>query len=568
MNAQPCIDELQIKPSASAIGSGSPSAWSLLLHSLVIVLFAVGLLSLCRGIYFDGLKASDGVSYATTARNYSEGHGLLSSVILPGLIDVVSTERSGQPFVLQAPLWPILLGEWFKIFGSSIEMMHVFSGLLCVIAAVESWWLGYFMSRRIAVGYIAALLFMSNAWCVSSAQQGLNAPLQCAITGAIFLSLFWRPTIGIVIGTGILVGLATLTRENGIFCMAAVAICWFAAFKAKTGANSLREFLSDKTQVFYLVLALATALAIAGGLAFLESARKADVIGRWDAPTLRLTFLYETSADSKSWLYQFQPEVFKIDPTQFFLHHPKELVQKMYHMIKVGFVQQTLPTWISQAGFLLPVVFPWFFRETKGRWVAFGLLLTISCQLLFGSMSFLHFTYFLTYLPVLCPVIATTAFELWRKVNWPKWTYMAPLSAGLAVYALLPIPYNYVSLLSGRADLGGDFRNLSVSQERKLFEFVERNTSETEIVAMYPHTLVSWYTHRTTMLYGGAPEFRISDSDMWKQIDARVGIDAIVLTSLLNENPSMKLPAGFELACSLNEPEIQAWLFRRIPARP
>src|SRR2546423_6953785 len=87
----------------------SPRIRPLVVHSLIVVLLAAGTLCLYRGIYFDGVKSSDGISYAMVARNLSEGRGLTSSVIQPGFINVLPTDRQGQPFILQAPLWPTLL---------------------------------------------------------------------------------------------------------------------------------------------------------------------------------------------------------------------------------------------------------------------------------------------------------------------------------------------------------------------------------------------------------------------------------------------------------------------------
>jgi hypothetical protein len=331
-------------------------------------------------------------------------------------------------------------------------------------------------------------------------------------------------------------------------------------------SHSLWQFMRSRTALLSLALPLAAVVVIAFGISFIEAWRKASLIGRWDLPAFRMTFLYGTSIYGLHWHYQFEPEVFAVSPLNYFLRHPKELLSKMYYMLNVGFVRETLPQLLSPAGLFLPLAFPWFIKETRGRRVALGLFAALACQIVFAAMSYLHFTYFFTYLPALCPVIAATALAFYRRsFAAPRIGFAALLYGGLLFYCIAPIAYNVFIAASGKADLGGDLTAISASQASKMVDFVERNTPKDAVVATctYNSVYVSWYTRRVILQYCAAPACRISDSDMWRRIDRRLPVDYILLSSISAENPSMKVLPGFELVHTLNEPDIQAWLFAR-----
>ena len=216
----------------------------------------------------------------------------------------------------------------------------------------------------------------------------------------------------------------------------------------------------------------------------------------------------------------------------------------------------------------IPLVFPWFFREAKGRVVAFGLLLTLACQLILGSMSYLHFTYFFAYLPALCPVIGATAFECFRRSNITrKISFAGVLLVTLGVYGLAPAGYNMFLLASGRQALGGDLTSISSIQQAKMIEFVENHTPKTAVIAAstYDCCYLQWPTRRTFICFLSTPEFQIADSEMWRNIDRRIPIDYILLSSASapNVDPTRPLLPGFVLVNFIDEPDLQAWLFRR-----
>jgi hypothetical protein len=238
----------------------------------------------------------------------------------------------------------------------------------------------------------------------------------------------------------------------------------------------------------------------------------------------------------------------------------------MYFMLSTGFLRQTVPVLLSSAGVFLPMVFPWLFKEAKGRAVALGLLLTLACQLVLGSMSYLHFTYFFAYLPALCPVIGATALECFRRSHIGKTlSFGGVILVTLGLYSLAPAGYNIFALASGRQPLGGDLTGISSTQQARMVEFIENHTPKNAVIAAstYDCCYLQWPTRRTFICFLSTPEFQIADSDMWQKIDRRIPIDYILLTSASKEDPSRPLLPGFVLVQSINEPDLQARLFRR-----
>src|SRR2546428_566432 len=102
------------------------------LHCIAVFLLEATFLGISHVLFFHGLESSDGLNYAVVARNVAEGHGLSSSVIQPGLMTIVPSTRAGQPFIIQEPLWPLVLGAWFRLVGASVMAIEVLSGLLFV----------------------------------------------------------------------------------------------------------------------------------------------------------------------------------------------------------------------------------------------------------------------------------------------------------------------------------------------------------------------------------------------------------------------------------------------------
>lgn len=514
------------------------------------------------------LRSSDGINYATVARNVMAGRGLVSSVVQPGLIDVVPSDRRGQAFVIQAPLWPVVLGGWFKLFGASATSVAWLGGLLTSLAVLGAWWLGWLLSGSASVGYLAAVMTLLNPHLLSGSMAGVTTSFQALLFVLVFLVLYLTPTPWRVVLTGLLLGVAILTRENSVFLLGGAAFSWYASARRRAGGTGPLGLGSWRGVAVFVV-----ALTVAGGLvtaaATAEARRKAELIGDWDAPTVRMTFLYDTPVGNRGWYFIHGYEGLGISPARYFLDHPTELVRKVAYQLAVAFAEQTLPALLSTTPWFVPVVVPWMFTDPLARRFGASVLVVLGLQTVIGSPSSLHFSYYFAFLPVLYPLVATSIVMLSRRLGRrrPEPRRVRVLCAVLIVYALVPAVLNAGSLVAGGPLRAGDY-DLTPSQERRLASLIIDNTAPGAVIVSSHAPLLAWTTGRTVIQYSGAAAYRISDSEMWRRIDRRLPIDAIMLTSLAGERPDMPLLPGFRLVRRLDDPDLGAWLFARVRDEP
>ncbi|MBV9119806.1 MAG: hypothetical protein JOZ39_03785 [Chloroflexi bacterium] len=519
-------------------------------------------------LFFQGIRSSDGIDYVTVARNIAEGRGVTTTLVDPGLIPFVSTTRAGQPFIIQAPLWPEALGLWFKLTGASIPSAEFFTGLIFLVATVETWWLATLLAESMSAGYLALGLMLANPMLAGHSMAATTVPLQAAIFGAILLLLTFRPIWWRVYAVGAMLGLGMVAREDTIFLLVAVAVCWYswarhdAAGKGVAGLGNWRDLIR-----------LAGMASAAGALlllgAFQETLRKYISIGAWDAPVLRETLLYQTPVGDSGWFWIYDHPSLHINPVQYFASHPDILGSKILFQLDVAFRQQTLPVLMSNVGWLFPVVLPWLLRGFGSRVLAWAVLGSIAVQALVSSILTEHFTYFLVYIPALSAIAAATAVSLAKRIvpEFRQGRYLAgALSALLAGYAVLPLPVNAFRLATGNNLQQGDFGAITPTNEQALATMITEHTPPDAVVACALSALMAWDTGRTIMEYSGLPQYRISDSEMWRTIDRHIQIDYIALTTMAGEQQSTKIMPGFDLVASTKTADMEAWLYRRGPS--
>jgi hypothetical protein len=158
-----CLISEESPPSGSPARVAAATPRELLLHSLlVLVLSAVACVIYYRHLTPGALVSSDGCNYAAVARNFQEGRGLVSGVIQPGLMTVVPSTRDGQAFVIQAPLWPYLLSQWYGLFGATSGATLALCYLLCCLAGLLSWWVCYLMAGSKGMAYLVCAMLLTN----------------------------------------------------------------------------------------------------------------------------------------------------------------------------------------------------------------------------------------------------------------------------------------------------------------------------------------------------------------------------------------------------------------------
>jgi hypothetical protein len=540
-----------------ALGRPDPTRRGLFWHSIFVVVWA----ALVSVVYFHYLTpgtlvSSDGCNYAAVARNCMEGRGLISGVIQPGLMTVVPTDRFGQAFVIQAPLWPYLLSQWYHVFGATSEATLALCYTLLCIATLLAWWICYLMAGNVWSAYLASAMLLTNPIFIGSVAAAYNVALQSVIVGALFLVMLLPPTGVTIVLAAAFMGLGALTRENSLFLIVGLAYCWYRHWPRRAEGSRLLARFDPR---WLGALGFVGAFTVAMGL--IESARKAGILGTWDAPTMRMTFLYWTKDCNLGWYFIYDYEGLKLRPLQYFMAHPGELVHKIWFQLWVLFLQQTVPALLSAKAWFVPVLLPWLLPAGRGRTLGIAFLLVLTTQTMMASLSFLHAHYYVAFLPIFYAVIAATIWAIGQRL--PAANLGAKLGWSLiGAYALAPFLFNLWPIFHGVPFQTGELP-ITRTQKEKLTAAIRDNTPEHSVVVCSHSPLLAWTTQRTIMQYSGHPDYVISDSEMWRRIDRQVPIDFIVLTSLLEQGPHMKLLANFELWRASADDDIKIWLYRR-----
>lgn len=538
---------------------GKRTSRSLILHSLA-VLFGAALICLVYHRYLtEEFVSSDGSNYAAVARNWMNGRGLTSSVVQPGLMTVVPTDAQGQAFVTQAPLWPILLGEWFRVFGVGNRGVLSLCYTLACVAALLCWWLGYLSTRSLKFAYLCPVMLLANPLYMASIAAGYNVGLQSVLIGGLFLLMFFRPTVLTALLGGLLLALGIITRENSLFVFAGLAFSWFMQLRNEgEGTSRYLGLLPDRHFVRW-ALCVSLALAPAFLMWLAESNRKAEVIGTWDSPTLRMTFLYWTTDFDLGWYFIYDYEGLRIRPSVFFREHPAELFQKVGFQLWVLFAKQTVPALLCAYAWFVPVFFPWFLGRGRAAIVGYAFLIVMLVQTVVASMSFLHVHYYLAFLPVLYPFLVASIQGLapycvpWRGGR--RW--VTALSVACVAYAFVPFVLNVTSAARGIKLPTGE-NDASDHQRQDMIRLIREGTDENSVIVCSHSPFLAWQTGRTILQYSGDPRYVISDSPMWRRIDAQLHIDYIVLSSLAGPQPPTKLLPGFTLAREVHSGDLNA----------
>lgn len=511
--------------------------------------------------YFNGLRSSDGANYAVVARNFSEGRGLTSSVIQPGLVGVVPTSKEGQASVIQAPLWPLLVAGGFWLAGPREGVFLLLSGVLFVIVLTQTWRMGHLLTGSVFGAWLAWGLAAFNPFVIGSAIAGTAAMLQASLVSAGLLLAATGALSGIgALKMGAILGLACVTRENSVFVLAPVAIIW---------AHRLREagYARGRLVARLLGLSVIVLITVAAPVA-IEAYRKASVIGRFDAPVLRLTFLYHASVADQGWYFIYDHPMLKINPVAYFVSHPDELLKKIWFQLRVPFAKETLPALLCFVPWFVPVLSPPHMRTGLPRVFGTGVIAALGLQVLLGSTSFLNFTYFYAFLPAICACVAASVFALCQTIasgSTRGWRRSAMVAA--ALYGAAPLLINVTLLAAGRRPGTGDY-HLSRSDERALSGFIRANTPRDAVLSASHSALLAWDTRHTIFQYSGHPLYVVQDSPMWRALDERVRIDYILLNSLASETPEQPLLPGFKQVARLQNNDLRAWLFTRDEATP
>jgi hypothetical protein len=232
--------------------------------ALLLLLVAACALGYWHTFYkatFHGLFINDAWDYASMARNIALGRGVLSEYLTPlGLAHLAVP----QPDLWRAPLWPLLLAVFQKIFGFKDEVSALAGGACFGAGAC----LVFLLGRRwfnLPVAIAATLLYIFSSQLLIFSDSGLTEPLAVLLMLVWFYLLtgprvdaWWQPLLAGAAG-----GLFYLARYNaGLFFLPGLAYLWWRRFQSirerdQAGARaSLVQVLIWPTALFGLGILL------------------------------------------------------------------------------------------------------------------------------------------------------------------------------------------------------------------------------------------------------------------------------------------------------------------------
>lgn len=211
-------------------GAGRRAGAPLRLSVPLLGVLAVAAFALCFWhSYYDsafmGLIYNDAQDYASIARNVASGRGLISQYLTP-----LSLAHFGvpQPDVWRAPLWPLLLAAFQRVFGF-IDEASALAGGFCFAAGAA---LTFLLGRRwfnTPVALAAAALCAFSGQLLSFSISGLTEPLAVLLmAGWLYLLTAaplspWGPFLA-----GLGGGIFYLARYNALlFFLPALVYLWW-----------------------------------------------------------------------------------------------------------------------------------------------------------------------------------------------------------------------------------------------------------------------------------------------------------------------------------------------------
>jgi hypothetical protein len=227
------------------------------------------------------------------------------------------------------------------------------------------------------------------------------------------------------------------------------------------------------------------------------------------------------------------------------------------------FLRDTLPTLLTPSPWFVPVVCPWLFPTPRSRQAGWCVLLAIAFQVAAASVSFLHPSYFVAFVPPLVALAAATMARLAERLLAARGLGRRIALGAILAYALTPLLLNLGPMTRAGGVRMGDL-DFDPRATERLAAFVRDHTPPGSVIAFghVPAAWLAWETRRTVVSYDPAPYSRPANTEMWRRLDAQLPLDFILLSSFTDADTSDVLE-GFELAATDRTRAVEAWLFAR-----
>ena len=158
---------------------------------------------------FQGLVMPDAMDAAQVGRHISDGEGFTTSVIRPLSLALVPRAAS-HPDLYNAPLFPLVLGVAFNLFGASDGTVGVVSLLFAILTVIMTYRLGSELRGR-SVGALAAVLVTLTICLLTPSTAGMSINLlMLLLTSLCYALLRHKGTTRWSLACGAIAGLAYL----------------------------------------------------------------------------------------------------------------------------------------------------------------------------------------------------------------------------------------------------------------------------------------------------------------------------------------------------------------------
>lgn len=189
---------------------------------------------------FRHLLLNDAMDYASIGRNIARGDGFVSSYITP--LSLANFPGIPHPDLWRAPLWPVILALFIRIFGATDQAVAIATGCFYIAGAA----LVFLLARELfdsLIGLLAALVYMFSAQNLMYSVSGMTESFSVFM---MLLSLYliiapWARTPFGEILAGAAMGLFYLVRYNAlIFMPFFVLFLWYTRVSSAKHTNSFR----------------------------------------------------------------------------------------------------------------------------------------------------------------------------------------------------------------------------------------------------------------------------------------------------------------------------------------
>lgn len=216
--------------------------WMIVLSAIFVTFFVWLLLVNCSSFYLT--PRSDTWDYAQLGRNISQGNFFISNFTYP----VMLSKNPNPPFYTfwRLPVYPLVCSVPFLLFDSpSIQYFIIMSGIFFALGTgIYVLFLRRFLGTKPIL--VAVLFFITSPQLISPSLEGLSESFYTILLLSA-CGLLFSDSVKTDVISGIMFGLAWLTRSNTLFLFPALVI-WFMI-----GSGTLRHRILRLLLTFFCI---------------------------------------------------------------------------------------------------------------------------------------------------------------------------------------------------------------------------------------------------------------------------------------------------------------------------